>query len=207
MAKLTLTFKDRTLGVTLLTEGEIAIGRDPANGIQIDSLAVAPRHAVVRSDARGTFIRQLDPRFPISVNNLKVAEKQLVHGDSIDIGKHVLFYDDEPHREPADPFTPELPSASPAVPTSQAISAGLQAISGSQIGRIVPLRGGMTRLGRDNATVIITRRREGYFISALVGSELVRVNDTPLGEKSVPLKNGDTVQVDDNLMQFFCIGE
>jgi len=43
--KLTLLFRDKLLQVHHLSEGETLIGRDPACGIHIDSLAVAPLHA------------------------------------------------------------------------------------------------------------------------------------------------------------------
>lgn len=208
MARLTLTFKDRTLQVRSLAEGETFIGRDPDNHIPIDSLAVAPRHAVIHFDAGGAYIRQLDRRFPLAVNGVKVAEKPLVHGDAILIGKHTLLYDDEPHRISDEVNSSTIrPSSSQAAP-QRWIEAGLQLLSGQQIGRIIPLRGGLTRLGNDHtAAAVVARRREGYVLSALTGGEAICVNETPVNDESVLLKDGDTVRVDKDSMQFFCRSE
>lgn len=205
MAKLTLTFKDRTLQVTPITDGETTIGRDLNNHIHIDSLAIAPRHAVIRIDTAGSWIRQVDPRYPVFVNDVKVSERQLTHGDGIGIGKHLLYYTDELHRSPPEP-DPERLSAAP-ISAASTIEAGLQVLNGKHIGLIIPLRKAMTRLGKDSAsTAVIARRREGFFLSALTGGENIQVNKKTVNEDSVQLHDGDTVKIDQSQMQFFLSG-
>lgn len=207
MAKLTLTFKDRTLQVIPLTDGETSIGRDADNLIHIDSLAIASRHAVIRLDRAGAWIRQVDPRYPVFVNDLKVYERQLAHGDSIALGKHVLFFIDDPHVEPVEKAG-GAENAEATHPASAPIEAGLQVLNGKHIGRMIPLRSAMTRLGKDtSATAVIARRREGFFLSALTGGESIAVNKKPVNDDSIQLQDGDTVKIDQNLMQFFCGGE
>ncbi|QSA98547.1 FHA domain-containing protein [Methylococcus sp. EFPC2] len=203
MAKLTLTFKDRTLQVTPITDGETTIGRDPDSQIHIDSLAIAPRHAVIRIDSKGAWVRQVDPRYPVFVNNVKITERQLNHGDGIGVGKHLLYYTDELHHTPPASAHDEAGTATQAASPSL-IDAGLQVLNGKNIGLIIPLRSAMTRLGKDSASsAVIARRRDGFFLSALTGGENIYVNKNAINDDSVQLQNGDTVKIDQNQMQFF----
>jgi len=62
----------------------------------------------------------------------------------------------------------------------------------------------MTRLGHEGAGVIvIARRKDGYFLSALQGHEGLAINDEPLGDRTVQLQRNDVIVVDSTSMQFF----
>lgn len=211
MARLTLTFKGRSLQVTPIETGEISIGRDPGNAIWIDSLAIAPHHAVIQCSDEGMFIRELNPDYPLFVNNRKVGEQRLSDGDHITIGKHVLQYTDDKYisKPQADPPLPEPKmaiEANGAKYASYGPDARFQVLKGKRIGLIIPLRSALTRLGKDDAgaAAVVVRRNGGYFLSALAATETVLVNDAPIHDQSVRLKHGDIVKVDQHLMQFFC---
>lgn len=92
MATLTLYFKGRRLSIFPLADGRTTLGRDPDCDIHIDSLAVAPRHLELLPSAAGYLMVALDPDFPVVLNEERVEEARLGHGDLIRVGKHSLAF-------------------------------------------------------------------------------------------------------------------
>ena len=190
--------------------GEIGIGRDPGNALRIDSLAIAPHHAVIQCGDEGILIRQIDQDYPLLVNNRKISEHRLSHGDRITIGKHLLYYADDgasakTQAEP-NPQVPENAEEAPSPkPAPQTQEASFQVLKGKHIGLVIPLKSALTRLGKDESgTAVIIRRDGGYFLSALSSAESVLVNDTPVNDQSVRLHDRDIVKVNQHVLQFFC---
>ncbi|MGX2040395.1 FHA domain-containing protein [Methylocaldum sp. MU1018] len=204
MAKLTLTFKGKSLQAITLGPGETGIGRDPSNALHIDSLAVAPQHAVIESASEQHLIRETDSGFPVFVNDKKVAEHVLDHGDRITIGKHVIFYAKEEvfraEREPdSEPDRGVWTDAD-----AKFFNGSLQVLNGRQIGLVIPLKKALVRLGKEGSgVVIIAKRKNGYFISPLADGTTLTVNDRPVTDQPFLLNDGDIVKVNDSLMQFF----
>ncbi|BBA32918.1 FHA domain-containing protein [Methylocaldum marinum] len=204
MAKLTLTFKGQSLQTITLKPGEIRIGRDPSNALHIDSLAVAPVHAIIESTGEQTIIREVDVEFPVFVNGKKVVEHALGHGDKITIGKHVVFYnkDDIFGSERLEDLEQE-----PEVWTetdAKYFNGSLQVLSGRQIGLVIPLKKSLVRLGKEGSgVVVIAKRKNGYFISPLAEGTSLSVNDQPVKDEAVLLNDGDLIKVNESLMQFF----
>jgi hypothetical protein len=80
----------------------------------------------------------------------------------------------------------------------------LQIMSGNNIGKILPLRKNMTRLGHNgNGVISISKRKDGYFISVLENTGTITVNNEPLNDKSLKLNANDILVVDDTSLQFF----
>ncbi|RMG27731.1 MAG: PilZ domain-containing protein [Gammaproteobacteria bacterium] len=62
----------------------------------------------------------------------------------------------------------------------------------------------MTRIGRrGEQTVLVARRRDGYYLSLLEGETPPERNGVPLGEHAERLENGDVLQVGSLRLQFF----
>jgi predicted component of type VI protein secretion system len=207
MARLTLTFKGRTLQVIPIEAAGVSIGRDPENTLPIDSLAVALRHAVVSAEQDGYILRPIDPKFAVFVNGQKISEHWLNNGDTIAIGKHqLIFLDDAKDWEASVTAAREQPEAvvemQPAVNVQQ--EASLQVLRGKNIGLVIPLRKAMTRLGaEESGSAVIARRKDGYFLSTLVASDNVFINDIAISEESVKLHHGDILKVGPHHLQFF----
>ncbi len=196
MPKITLTFRDRVLKVFPLREGETLVGRAPDCDIQIDSLAVALHHArIVTRDGTSTII---DLGGGLRLGGGPVTEHVLSDGDRVVLGKHVLVYSPEDiTRAEAQPDTAPLRPARPG-------RAWLQVLSGPRVGKALPLTRSLVRLGRrGEQSVIIARRANGYYVSALEGEEPPRLGDEPLGETPRPLHDGDVLEVAGVRMQFF----
>ena len=215
MAKLTLTFKGKMLHSKDLTEGVFTIGRDGTNDLQIDSLAVAPLHASVTVAGNEKLVKQLDSGYPLIINGNRVSEHRLMHGDRIGVGKHQIYFSDNVSNNsktlptetsvfPDDSPEP-LETVHPAKTGPAGAEASLQVLKGKNIGVVILLRRAMTRLGTESAgSVVIAHRKEGYFLSALVADNDVKVNGVDIHEKSVLLNHGDVLKVGDSTLQFFC---
>jgi len=77
-------------------------------------------------------------------------------------------------------------------------------MDGPHIGRILTLKKAMTRLGHEGSGVIvISRRKDGYYLSALQGHDGLVLNKEPLGDRTVLLQNNDVIVVEKTPMQFF----
>jgi hypothetical protein len=157
-------------------------------------------------------IKQLNEKFPLLVNNQATKEHNLQNNDVINVGKHYIVY------TKTESFidTPQstLPHTSQDVDVialnamldqvEKQPEANLQVMDGLHIGRILPLKKAMTRLGRDGAgVVVIARRKDGYYVSALQGNDNLSVNKQALGDQTLLLKNNDIIEVDKIPMLFF----
>ncbi len=209
MAKFTVLFKDKPIKSEIFQTGVVHIGRDDMNNIVLDSSDVAPAHTAIVLRKRGSIIKQLNENFPLVVNNNKIKSCTLQDGDIISIGKYNIVFNTEDKQQSntvsrasvhSSPETDNMP-----VSAHQTAEAKLQIMEGEHIGRIIPLAKAMTRLGRSGAggVVIISRRKNGYYISALDGENTLEVNGERVGEHTVPLKNNDIVLIDNTRLLFF----
>ena len=211
MAKLTLSFKGKVLKVYPLPEGEIFIGSDPGCDIHIDSLAISPRHARLLKRDQGILLEDLEGSSGLWVNQVKISTHTLSHGDRVQIGKHTLMYSDDaqPAAQSAPAAPPETPAAVSETPpqpvkAAHAPTGWLQILNGPNLGRTLPLNSALTRVGKEGRqSAIIARRNDGYYLSALEGDELPKVDGLSIGQGSKRLEEGNIIQVGDTKMQFF----
>ncbi|HEY8096073.1 MAG TPA: FHA domain-containing protein, partial [Methylobacter sp.] len=83
-------------------------------------------------------------------------------------------------------------------------AANLQIMNGNNIGKILPLKNAMTRLGHDgNGIIAISKRKDGYFVSILENIGTITVNNEPLDDKLLKLKTNDVLVVNNTSLQFF----
>lgn len=208
MAKLTVFFKDKAIHSGLFEHGIVHIGRDETNDLTIDSLAVAPAHAVIIIRDDDYTIKQLNDGFPLIINGKKIKACHLNNNDAISMGKHDIIFNTTEHIE-AQAFNSlideNVKSLNEEIESELQIpGANLQIMTGSNIGKILQLKKSMTRLGHDgNGIIAISKRKEGYFVSVLENSGTITVNNEPLNDKSLKLKTNDVLVVDNTSLQFF----
>lgn len=207
MAKFTVYFKDKAIQSGIFESGVVHIGRDETSDIVVDSLAVAPAHAVAIIKDGSCVIKQMNEKFPLLINNRQMKECNLQNNDVINIGKHYIVYSTTESVTPATPASrnPDVIALNEKLADNIKLpEANLQVMNGEHIGRILPLKKAMTRLGHEGVGVIvIARRKEGYFVSALQEHDGLIVNNQPLGDRIVKLNNNDVIVVDKTPMQFF----
>ncbi len=208
MPKLTVFFKDKVIHSGLFGNGIVHIGRDDTNDLVIDSMAIAPAHAVIAIRDDACVIKQLNDEFPLLINGKKTKACNLNDNDTISIGKHDIVFNtvkfvapdasnsliDEGVKLLNQEIDNELP-----IP-----AANLQIMNGSNIGKVVQLKKSMTRLGHDGSGVIaILKRKEGYFVSVLDNAGTITINNEPLNDKPLKLNMNDVLVVNNTSMQFF----
>ena len=114
MAKLYLKFDQSVLKEIPLTQAAATIGRLPDNTVQIDNLAVSGHHAKIYWNDGRYVIEDLGSLNGTYVNNKRVGQATLLHGDQVLIGKHVLEFKNEGamalgvSQPKAGPSTPKL---------------------------------------------------------------------------------------------------
>mgnify|MGYP000193826882 FL=1 len=209
MAKFTVFFKDKPIHSSIFESGNIHIGRDETNDLVVDSLAIAPAHAVVVLRNATPLIKQLNSDFPLIINGVQHKETTLQDSDTITIGKHRIVYSS------TEKFASTTSAAHAKEPENEKLNqefnnrvnlpeANLQVMGGKHIGRLIPLKKTMTRLGREGSGIIvITRRKEGYFISMLEVNDEIKINGAELADQTLLLKNDDMLIIDKIPMQFF----
>jgi hypothetical protein len=199
MAKITLSFKNKTLKIFPLLEEEIVIGREPACQIYIDSLAVQPMHACVRREADNRYrLIALQDEEPLVIDGQPHDEYILRNGDHFQIGKHTLSFTSDSGTVVAEKIDR---------PLQQANNGWFQIMNGSNIGRTIRLERALTRVGKTGKrSAMISRRGDGYYISHLEGSKPPKVNGEPIGSRSQVLREGDRVQLGGLELQYFIDG-
>lgn len=209
MAKLTVFFKDKATHSTVYENGIVHIGRDETNELTIDSLAVAPVHAVIIIRGDGATIKQLNDEFPLIINGEKVKASKLSDNDLISMGKHEIIFNTT---ESVASYTTSNSHIDEDIKLfNQEIygelslpAANLQIMTGSNIGKILQLKKSMTRLGHNgNGVIAISKRKEGYFVSVLENSGIITVNNVPLNNQSLKLNTNDVLVIDSTSLQFF----
>ncbi len=194
MAKLTLSFKDRKLRVFVLQNSDCLIGREPDCTLQIDSLAVEPRHARVLRHGEDFTIEPVDTNSTIKVNNQSISEAcTLMDGDHIQVGKHTLVYSAATDGTIPDTSVAKVPA-----------TGWMQIQNGSHLGRIIRLEKAFTRIGKpDGNLAVITHREDGYHLSHLQGEQVTQLNNQIIGNDTRALQNGDQISVGELQLQYF----
>ena len=90
MLEITLEMKDTILETFKIDKQEITIGRNSANDITIDNLAVSDRHARIVRDKTGYYIEDLGSTNGTFVDGRKISRIGIGPHQEITIGKHRL---------------------------------------------------------------------------------------------------------------------
>lgn len=209
MPKLTVFFKDKEIDSYAIDEGMVRIGRATTNEVIIESLAVGPVHAVIHAIGGVSTIRQSQDEFPVMLNGIKIRESILNHNDMITLGKHQLLFNStvstDQEKSGAAPNPEESSQTAPLFNSESELPRGnLQVMDGEHIGRIMPLKKNLVRLGHPGqAMAVIFRKKQGYFVSALENNGTLTVNDAPIADRIVKLNHNDILIINDKSLQFF----
>jgi pSer/pThr/pTyr-binding forkhead associated (FHA) protein len=197
-----------------ITKDKTTLGRRPYNDIVIDNLAVSGEHAVLQMVGADVFIEDLNSTNGTYINGKAIKKQLLTHNDTVEIGKYKIKYlvdeggDYEKTmimRPGATPpgYTPPAapPMPSPAAAPSQ--PAVIKVLNGAAAGREVALTKVVTTVGKPGVQVAsITKRPNGYAFAHVEGATRPSINGVPLVGDSVPLRNGDVIELAGTQMQF-----
>ena len=91
--------KDSTIP---LPDGEVTLGRDPANAVPVIDPSVSRKHCLLRREDGHFLISDLESRNGTLVNGSPIKEHRLRHGDEIAIGDSIFVFllEEDPHAVP-----------------------------------------------------------------------------------------------------------
>jgi hypothetical protein len=214
MGKLVVSLDGVVIKEVQITKDKTTLGRRPYNDIVIDNLAVSGEHAVLQMVGADVFIEDLNSTNGTYINGKAIKKQLLTHNDTVEIGKYKIKYlvDEGGDYEktmimrpgPTPPgYTPPAapPMPSPAAAPSQ--PAVIKVLNGAAAGREVALTKVVTTVGKPGVQVAsITKRPNGYAFAHVEGATRPSINGVPLVGDSVPLRNGDVIELAGTQMQF-----
>ncbi len=224
MGKLVVSLDGVVIKDVQITKDKTTLGRRPYNDIVIDNLAVSGEHAVLQMVGADVFIEDLNSTNGTYINGKAIKKQLLQHNDTVEIGKYKIKYliDESGEYEktlimrPGSAVPPPFsPSAHPTqsghggygggapMPQASAQPASIKVLNGAAAGREVVLTKVVTTVGKPGVQVAsITRRPTGYAFAHVEGSARPSVNGIALVGESVPLRNGDVIELAGTQMQF-----
>jgi pSer/pThr/pTyr-binding forkhead associated (FHA) protein len=229
MGKLVVSLDGVVIKEVQITKDKTTLGRRPYNDIVIDNLAVSGEHAVMQMVGTDVFIEDLNSTNGTYINGKAIKKQLLAHNDTVEVGKYKIKYLGDEATEfertmivrpgsnspPPGPYTPMQPghgAARGVTDSSFAPLAGapapsqpasIKVLNGAAAGREVVLTKVVTTVGKPGVQVAsITKRPNGYALAHVEGAARPSINGVPLVGDSVPLRNGDVIELAGTQMQF-----
>jgi hypothetical protein len=218
MGKLVVSLDGVVIKEVQITKDKTSLGRRPYNDIVIDNLAVSGEHAVLQMVGNDVFIEDLNSTNGTYINGKAIKKQLLAHNDTVEIGKYKIKYLSEDGVDyektmimrPASAAAPAFSASQPPSSNFGALgsnasgsAASIKVLSGAASGREVALTKVVTTVGKPGVQVAsITKRPTGYVFAHVEGSARPVVNGLPLAGESVPLRNGDVIELAGTQMQF-----
>ncbi len=229
MGKLVVSLDGVVIKEVQITKDKTTLGRRPYNDIVIDNLAVSGEHAVLQMVGADVFIEDLNSTNGTYINGKAIKKQLLAHNDTVEIGKYKIKYlvdesgDYEktmimrpggsapaPHPAPSHAAASygggsvsSPPAPTPAPAHAVLPSALIKVLNGAAAGREVALTKVVTTVGKPGVQVAsITKRPNGYTFAHVEGAQRPSINGAPLASDSVPLRNGDVIELAGTQMQF-----
>jgi pSer/pThr/pTyr-binding forkhead associated (FHA) protein len=219
MGKLVVSLDGVVIKEVQITKDKTTLGRRPYNDIVIDNLAVSGEHAVLQMVGSDVFIEDLNSTNGTYINGKAIKKQLLANNDTVEIGKYKIKFqgDDAPDYEktmilkhgaaPAPSFLHTAPAPAQsgfgALPSAPMGPASIKVLNGAAAGREVSLTKVVTTVGKPGVQVAsITKRPGGYVFAHVEGAARPTVNGSPLAGESIPLKNGDVIELAGTQMQF-----
>jgi FHA domain len=225
MGKLVVSLDGVVIKEVQLTKDKTTLGRRPYNDIVIDNLAVSGEHAVLQMVGADVFIEDLNSTNGTYINGKAIKKQLLTHNDTVEIGKYKIKYlvDESGDYEKTMIMRPGAAAAAAAAvpaggvasgfgglggapvapPAPQQQPASIKVLNGAAAGREVVLTKVVTTVGKPGVQVAsITKRPNGYAFAHVEGATKPSINGIPLVGDSVPLRNGDVIELAGTQMQF-----
>ena len=224
MGKLVVSLDGVVIKEVQITKDKTTLGRRPYNDIVIDNLAVSGEHAVLQMVGADVFIEDLNSTNGTYINGKAIKKQLLSHNDTVEIGKYKIKYlvDESNDYEKTMIMRPGAPLPGSAVASplqaggvhsgfgglgtpavTPVAPASIKVLNGAAAGREVVLTKVVTTVGKPGVQVAsITKRPNGYAFSHVEGATKPSINGVPIVGDSVPLRNGDVIELAGTQMQF-----
>ncbi len=226
MGKLVVSLDGVVIKEVQITKDKTTLGRRPYNDIVIDNLAVSGEHAVLQMVGADVFIEDLNSTNGTYINGKAIKKQLLTHNDTVEIGKYKIKYlvDESSDYEKTMIMRPGSAQGAVSAPmpmmggaassgfgglggapgaAGQVQPASIKVLNGAAAGREVVLTKVVTTVGKPGVQVAsITKRPNGYAFAHVEGATKPSINGVPIVGDSVPLRNGDVIELAGTQMQF-----
>lgn len=199
MAKIILTADGEVLKELPLIKKRITIGRRSHNDLVIDHVAISGEHAAIVTLVNDFFLEDLHSTNGTQINGQPVTKHFLQDSDVIELAPYKIRFvagasNDSlggcQHGAAATDREPSFLAGALVSGADGALQhiAVIRVLNGPSAGKALALAKPLTTIGRPGIQVaIVTRRKQGYFITHVEGD-------------SFPLVNGDSIGVDPRLL-------
>ena len=222
MGKLVVSLDGVVIKEVQITKDKTTLGRRPYNDIVIDNLAVSGEHAVLQMVGNDVFIEDLNSTNGTYINGKAIKKQLLAHNDTVEIGKYKIKYlvDDGTDYEKtmimrpgarrgaaATPFSADAAAAAPASAAwarRRAARRSIKVLNGAAVGPRGHADQGRhhRRQARRAGGVDHQAARAAMCSPMSRAASRPSVNGMPLAGDSVPLRNGDVIELAGTQMQF-----
>jgi len=232
MARVILVFNKKVVKEYPFPEDSMTIGRNKANDIVIDNLVVSSHHARVDRTGNDYILTDLQSTNGTFANNKRITSHKLQHKDKITIGKHLLFFAMSKQErakakegklnntimfdtdEKKELLEKQAVKKATDVSDQKGKIGVISFIDRSGEGEI-QLSKKLTKIGKAETSEIrigglfmpptaatISRKPQGYAITAATGKTKVKVNNEVIKE-TYYLKDFDTIKIGSYKFQFY----
>lgn len=206
MAKIILMHEGTIIREFLLDKERTTVGRKPQNDIQLDDPTASGEHAAFLM-IQHVYIEDLNSTNGVLLNGKKVSKRQLEHGDIVRIGRHELKFVDEKANSFDSTVVLSPSQVMPAPDMDKPRRYVVRVTEGPNKGKTIELVRSYTTLGKPGGQVaVIARRGESYYMMPMGGSGehalSPRINGETMSATSVPLNEGDILEVAGDTMCF-----
>jgi len=232
MARVIVVFNKKVIKEYPFSKDSMTIGRDEANEIVIDNLAVSGYHARIDKTGDMYILTDLQSTNGTFANDKKITSCKLHHKDKITIGKHLLFFaiskqEQAKAKEEELDQTMILDTAQQKELLEKQAEKKAKNVSAQQgeIGVVSFLDGSgegeiqltkkLTKIGKAETSEIrlgglfmpptaatISLRPNGYAITPTTGKTKIKVNNK-VTKESYYLKDFDTIEIGSYKFQFY----
>ncbi len=166
-----------------LNQVRTSIGRRPYNSLELPHPTVSGEHAVLLIERGVVKIRDLNSRNGTQVNGQPVREAELLHCDEITIGAYRLkLITQNRGSSLVDPFLPKLVQLVP--------------VNAGDSSAVIDLPRPINSISvAKHQMAIVSRRRNGIFITHLEGLKPPLVNGESIGLNACQIEPGDLVEL------------
>lgn len=185
-----------------LHKNRTTLGRHADNDIVFDNMVVSGHHCVFELEGlANVYIEDLHSTNGTYVNGRMVKRHKLNDGEVISIGSFRIQYRAVSDR-PAFAQTAAMRLEPLGVP-GKAAHAVFRVLTGSSAGLEVPVVKAVTTFGKpDVSLVVVSHRRDGYYVGYLDGPSLPALNGAVIGVEAVRLANDDVLELAGTRMLF-----
>lgn len=218
MARIILTVDGEILKELPLLKERCTIGRRPTNDLVIDHVAISGDHAVIVAQKDGFVLEDLNSTNGTQVNGRPIKKYLLQDSDVINLTPYRIRFVAERGADNAassvgnakdferenEPIAGALTQGSD-IASQQVVH--IRVLTGPSVGKEIMLAKPLTTIGRPGVQVaVISRRKQGYFITHVEGASFPLVNGISIDSDTRLLKVDDVIDLSGTKMIFECAG-